>query len=266
LIDRTPSVRIVFYTDVHARPGRDIAPALQAMGVALGAQRADVIIAGGDSVDAGMSVSAEEARSMWISYRSILATVGGDVRHVFGERDLAQAGRGGADPRALIREELHQSRTYGAFNAEEFHFVLLDSVEITKDKAGYRGFVGKEQLDWLAADVAAVPSTQPVIAVTHMPLRTTAFDQRGPGDGPPDQIVVNAKEVLDVLMRRQLVLVLQGHVGKAEAFKEAGVTFLTGGAVCGHWCKHDHPGTTPGFVVAKVRPDRVQWQYGGYGA
>ena len=129
---------------------------------------------------------------------------------------------------------------------------MLDSVQPTKE--GYRGFIDAEQLDWLAQDLERIPSTQPVIVVTHMPLRTAAGD---------NQVVANARAVLDVLMRRRLVLVLQGHVQKAEAFQEGGVTFLTGGAVCG---TADCRGTEPGFVVAKVRPDRVEWRYVKSGA
>jgi 3',5'-cyclic AMP phosphodiesterase CpdA len=137
-------------------------------------------------------------------------------------------------------------------------------VEVTRDKPGYRGFIGAEQLDWLASDLARIPSTQPVIAATHMPLRTAAFGQTEAGGGPADQVVVNARQVLDVLMHRQLVLVLQGHSHRSDAIQEAGVTFLSGGAISGPGWNDDHGGATPGFVVASVRPERVDWQYVGY--
>ena len=264
LLNRPPLARVVFYTDVHARPGRTISQALEAAAVAIGAQRADVVIAGGDMVGAGTGVALQDAQSMWITYGSMLATIGGNVHHVFGEHDLvgpAQAVRRGADPRSLVRERLGRGRTYGSFDAADFHFVLLDSVEVARDGAGYRGFIDDEQLGWLAGDIGRIPSTQPVIVTTHVPLRTAEY---APGGGPPDRAIVNAQAVLDVLTRRRIVLVLQGHSHKAEAIQQAGVTFLSGGSICGHWSARERSGSAPGFVVASVTPERVEWKYVAY--
>jgi 3',5'-cyclic AMP phosphodiesterase CpdA len=264
-LNRPPSARVVFYTDVHARPGRAISQSLEAAAVAIGAQRADVVIAGGDMVGAGTGVAMPEAQSMWLTYGSMLATIGGHVHHVFGEHDLvgpAQAVRRGADPRSLVRERLGRGRTYGSFDAADFHFVLLDSVEVARDGAGYRGFIDRQQLDWLTGDISRIPTTKPVIVTTHVPLRTAAY---APGGAPPDRAIVNAQDVLDVLMRRSLVLVLQGLSHKSEAIQHAGVTYLSGGAICGHWSPHDGAGA-PGFVVASVTPERVEWKYVAYEA
>jgi hypothetical protein len=188
----------------------------------------------------------------------MLDLIGRRVFHAIGNHDFVA----GADERASARAVLGLERTYYSFDASRIHFVVLDSVELVEG-GDYRGHVGPAQLDWLRRDLAQVAPATPVIAVTHMPLYTGFFGPAGPGQGPPDRVVQNAAEVLDVLETRNTVAVLQGHLHVFEALRLKSITFLTGGAVCGRWWKGVHHGTPPGFAVVTVDGTRVDARYIG---
>ena len=268
LLGRSPALRLVFYADVHARDTPAITGALAQAAQAIGAERADLVIAGGDLVEAGPDTGAAVARPCWAAYRDMLGAMGrsrGEVRHVLGNHDLVQpdSRTGPAGPRASFLSELGLEHTYGSFEAGGYHVVLLDSVEVVSEPPGYRGFVGPEQRDWLAADLARIPPSQPVIVATHIPLLGAPHDARH-GDDQPHMIVANAAEVLDIFASRRVILVLQGHLHRVDAVRVGATTFLTGGAICGQWWKRSRDGAEPGYMVVKLDGDDVDWRYVTY--
>jgi 3',5'-cyclic AMP phosphodiesterase CpdA len=161
---------------------------------------------------------------------------------------------------------LHLERTYRSFDFQGYHFVILDSIEVTRDKLKYRGFIDAEQMAWLKDDLAQVARETPVIAVSHMPL-LTGFYQMTEGLATPvpsNRGLVNNREVLEAFAHHRLLAVLQGHLHVNEMIRWRDTTFITGGAVCGKWWRGDFHGTEPGFGVLHLRPDRVDWEYHGY--
>ena len=263
---RGRTLRLVFYVDVHAKPG--VEDALAEAAEAIDGQRADLVIAGGDMVAAGAELSWPEVAQDWAVYAGMRSRLRADVRHVLGNHDLvgppAEIARG-ADPRAAYRRELAVAETFYSFDAAGYHVVVLDSVELEGAGPDYRGYVGGDQLDWLRADLDRVGRSRPIVVASHMPLRTGFFRDRGIDRAPPDRVVVNAEEVLDAFEDRNLVCVLQGHLHVAEVLRLGGVAFLTGGAVCGRWWSGSFEGTEPGFAIVTLRPDAVDFQYVGYG-
>jgi 3',5'-cyclic AMP phosphodiesterase CpdA len=268
---RSAALRLVFYADVHARDTPPITDALARAAQAIAAQHADLVIAGGDLVEAGPDVAAAVADPCWAAYHDMLDALARSevgVHHVLGNHDLVEPGArtGPAGPRAAFLSELGLERSYASFEAAGYHFVLLDSVEVVPEPPGYRGFVGAEQRDWLAADLARIPPSQPVIVATHIPLVRNEPNGVQNGDETPHSVIANAADVLDIFASRRVILVLQAHLHRVEAVRVGATTFLTGGAICGQWWKRSRDGAEPGFMVVTLDRERVDWEYVTYPA
>ena len=83
-------LRLVYYADVHARRSEAVATALERAGAAVAAQRADVVIGGGDAIEGGIGVDAVSARELWRIYgTTMLDSIGREVHHAVGNHDLA---------------------------------------------------------------------------------------------------------------------------------------------------------------------------------
>ena len=90
----------------------------------------------------------------------------------------------------FIEEHGH---SWYAFDHGGVHFVVLDSIDANEEP-----YFGTEQLDWLAADLAGVGTTQPVIVALHCP----PFDELG------DQYAALG----DTLTGYNICLILAGHI------------------------------------------------------
>jgi len=264
------TLRMVYLTDVHARVEWDTPRALELAATAINRTAPDLVVAGGDLITDGFDGTAEETGPRWDVYLEMHRAITAPVVAAIGNHDLVGAGgpEPQADPRAAFRKRLGVERTYRSLDAAGLHLVLLDPIEPTDDDLRYHGRVGRDQLRWLAADLERVDPGTPVVAVCHMPL-LTAFYQATEGataPAPLNRVVGNSREVLAAFEGRRLPLVLQGHLHVDEMLRWRDTTFLTGGALCGKWWrKGDWHGTGPGFGVLTFRPDRVDWEYRGFG-
>jgi len=268
----TQHLRLVFFSDVHARAEWDTTQALDKAAAAINAQQPDVIIGGGDYITEGFQSPAAKVEPRWQAYLHMHGGLLAPVHPVIGSHDLVAArpedgSPPAADPRAVFREKLGVSQTYGSFDAGGYHFVLLDSILVTNDGFKYHGWIGEEQMAWLQADLRRVPVDRPIVLASHFPLRSAFFSPDGAAtvDGPPNRMLTNSRAVLALFARHKLLLVLQGHLHVQEHFVWQGITFLTGGAVCGQWWRGPYRGTPEGFWVIDLRGERMDARYLGYG-
>ncbi len=123
-------------------------------------------------------MSKERALSLFDLYGKTEQDLGMKLHHTIGNHDMLgvypQSGLSPADPlygKKLFEE--HFGKTYYSFDHKGVHFVVLDSIRITADRA-YEGRVDDVQLQWLAADLKALPAGTPIIVAVHIPL-VTAF-------------------------------------------------------------------------------------------
>lgn len=265
-------LRLVFYTDVHARTEWDTPLALARAAEAINAQRADLVLAGGDLITDGFQSAAATVAPRWDAYMAMHRAIKPEVQAVIGNHDLVAAipedgTPPSADPRAVFREKMGLERTYRSFDALGYHFVLLDSVQVVGGDLKYEGRIWAEQLDWLRQDLARLPPNTPVVCVLHIPLLTTfyAATKGATAPAPANRVVVNSREVLDLLRQYNVVLVLQGHIHVKELIRWRDTTFITGGAICGKWWRGPWYSTEEGYNVVTLHQDRVEWQYLGYG-
>lgn len=264
-------LRLVFYTDIHARTEWQTPQALEIAAQAINNERADLVIAGGDLITDGFQSAAETVAPRWQTYLEMHNAISPLVHPVIGNHDLVAAipedgSRASDDPRREFREHFKLARTYRAFDAGGAHFILLDSVDITGGDLKYRGFIDATQLEWLDQMLAKIPNDEPIVMASHLPL-LTGFYQRTLGAGtaaPANRVVTNNLEVLDRFSEHNLILVLQGHLHVDEMLRWRNTTFITGGAVCGMWWRGAWHGTRNGYGVATLRKDRVDWRYVTY--
>ena len=263
------SLKFVYYTDIHARLEWDTPRAMELAADAINAQGCDLAICGGDVITDGFEFAAEFVAPRWEAYfEKLHHRINAPVHAMIGNHDLVAAmpkdgSQAAADPKAIFRKKMNLEKTYRSFDWRGYHFVLLDSIEVTRDELKYRGYVDADQLAWLKNDVANVSPDTPIIAAIHMPL-LTGFYQATEGSsapGPANRVVVNNRDVLAAFEGRNLLLVLQGHLHVDEMLRWRKTTFITGGAVCGQWWRGPWQGTEEGFGVVKIENGRVNWEY-----
>lgn len=266
------SLKVVFFTDIHARTEWAVPEALQRAADAINAQRADLVICGGDMITDGYDASPASAAPRWAVYQAMHDRIRPEPVAVVGNHDLvgvepADGSPSAGDPRAEVRARLDMPQTYRSFDRNGYHFILLDSVELTRDELKFRGFIGPEQMAWLRADLARVAADTPIVVVSHLPLLTGFYQMTGGIETPvpANRGVINNREVLAAFANHRLLAVLQGHLHVEEWMRWRSTTFITGGAVCGKWWRGSWCGTPEGFGVLTLHPDRVEWQYLPYG-
>jgi 3',5'-cyclic AMP phosphodiesterase CpdA len=250
------SLRLVFYTDVHARTEWETPVAMTRATEAINAQKADLIIAGGDLITDGLQSSADRVAPRWDAYMKMHREIRGDLYPVIGNHDLVAAvPKNGApaakDPRKIYRFKMGLDRTYYSFKAVGYHFVILDSV----------------QLEWLKQDLSRVQRGTPIVLVTHIPLLSAFYAATEGATFAPkkNRVVVNNREVLRILEDHNVILVLQGHLHAKELLMWRGTTFIVGGAICGKWWRGPWHGTEEGFNVITLKGSGVDWEYIDYG-
>lgn len=234
--------------------------------------RPDFAIAGGDLVYDACTTGWRRAVELYVYYREAEKVLEIPVHHAIGNHDIcglfAESGIAPGDRYfgKRLYEEFIGPRFY-SFDHKGWHFVVLDSVEITSDRQ-YRAGVDAAQLQWLKADLAALTPRTPVIVTTHIPL-VTGYLQYGSLNEVlrPDALVVsNAREVWSVLKSYNVKALLQGHLHVREAVSNVnGCCFYTLGAVCGNWWRGPREGHPEGFSLFTVRGDELSWRYVTYG-
>jgi 3',5'-cyclic AMP phosphodiesterase CpdA len=266
------SLRLVFYTDVHARTEWETPRAMARAAEAINAQHADLAIAGGDLITDGFQSAATTVEPRWDAYLSMQRTIRAPVEPVLGNHDLVAArpedgSEASVDPRAVFRAKLGVDRTWRRFDAAGYRFLILDSVEISDDDLKYHGRVSEDQLGWLRAELAGTDTETPIVIASHIPLLTAMYQATEGATAPAraNRVVVNNREVLELFSKHNVVLVLQGHLHVDEMLRWGGTTFITGGAVSGKWWRGSWHGTPEGFGVVTLRPGRVEWMYKTYG-
>lgn len=265
-------LRIVFYSDVHARTEWETPRALAMAADAINALDPDFVVATGDLITDGFQSSAETVAPRWDVYMTFHDGIRAEVFPAIGNHDLVAAlpedgTEAAADPRAVARERLRLDSTFYRFDAGGYRFFALDSVDVIGGELKYRGFVGAEQQEWLRRELSATPRDMPLVVALHIPLLSSFYSatEGATFAAKANRVVVNNREVLDLFRDHRLVLVLQGHLHAKELIRWQDTTFITGGAICGKWWRGDWFGTNPGFNVVTLRGDRVDWEYVEYG-
>jgi 3',5'-cyclic AMP phosphodiesterase CpdA len=239
---------------------------------AITASSPDLVIAGGDLITDGVQSSADSVGPRWDAYLEMHRAIRCHVEPVIGNHDLVAArpedgSQPSDDPRAVFRTRFELDRCWRVVDAAGIRIFILDSIQVTDDALRYHGRISGAQLAWLRLELERTDPSTPIVVATHIPLLTALYQvTEGITEAPEaNRVVVNNSEVIELFAEHNLLLVLQGHLHVEEMLRWRRSTFITGGAICGKWWRGSWHGTPEGFGVITLRPDRVDWEYRGYG-
>ncbi len=223
-------------------------------------------------VDA-LEVGPAEASALLDLYkRTEAAHLRKPVHHVLGNHDcMGVFANSGVAPETPGYGKAFFTQAFGAryyaFDHKDVHFVVLDSVGLTADR-NYEGRIDAEQIAWLEADLAACPQGQRIIVAMHIPLLSAmpCYEPLDWLDTPHNwTYVVNAREVIRLLQRHNVLAVLAGHSHSFEQTSLNGIAYITSGAVAGNDWHGSFLGTPEGYTELAVRGTRVEARYRTYG-
>lgn len=263
----------VFLSDTHIRPELDADRACAMCFEQVSAGDADFVIHGGDHVEDALETGRSRATMLMDLYqRTEKAHLRKPVRHVIGNHDcLGVFPKSGITPTEPgYGKQFYIDRfgpRYYTFDHKGVHFVVLDSVGLTPDR-NYEGRVDEEQLEWLRADLAALPRGARVIVVTHIPIVTAmqCYEPESWLDTPHNwTYVTNGRDVLRILRDYNVLAILQGHCHVYERITLNGLNFITTGAVAGADWRGSFLGTPEGYTEIVVHGDTVESHYRTYG-
>jgi len=256
-----------FLTDIHIKPEMNAPIGFQMAIDKVNELNPDFVITGGDLVYDTMRGNYEQSESLFTLYKKMSKGFNMPVYNCIGNHDLF----------AIYEEspetedhpdykygmwERHFGNTYYSFDHKGWHFITLNSLDVTENKR-YQGIFNEKQLAWLKEDIAKVDKSTPIIITTHIPMICT-YSQLNGGGGT--RTVNNASEVFKILEGYNLKLVLQGHIHwKEYGFVNDRFHFLTGGSIAGNGWKGRRHNTKEGFVKIKVDGNDFSWEYIDHG-
>jgi 3',5'-cyclic-AMP phosphodiesterase len=262
----------LFLTDTHLQPELNAAQGCEQCFKKARTIKSDFAIQGGDHVFDALGVSHERASNLFDLYGKTEQDLGIKLYHTIGNHDcLGIYSASGVEPTdPLYGKKMFEERfgkTYYSFDHKGVHFIVLDSIGITEDRA-YEGHVDATQLKWLTADLQTLPQGTPIIVSVHIPL-VTAFDSYVPVPATVPKhhgmSVANAYEVIALFEGQNVLGVLQGHTHINETVLWKGVPYITSGAVSGNWWRGTRMGSPEGFTVVRVEKGKLSTHYETYG-
>lgn len=263
-------LRFAHLTDIHVQPeraaGKGLAAALRHVHAL--PDRPELILTGGDLIMDGFEATHERTRTQWDLFTS---TFGDEctipVEHCLGNHDIwgwnRKRSKTNGDEqgwgKAWACDLLGLSGPYRAFDRAGWRIIVLDSVFPNED--GYIGRLDELQWEWLRGELAALPSTVPVLIVSHIPiLSATGFMDNGRKGG--DYTVSRSLMHEDMLTFRDLFLkhrnvrlCISGHMHVYDRVDYNGTTFICDGAVSGSWWKGTQQQTPAGYGVFNLYDD-----------
>ena len=208
----------IFLTDTHIQPELDAAKGCAMAFRKMRGIKSDFAIQGGDHVSDALMVPKARSISLFDLYDQTQQELSLKVYHTLGNHDVLglspSSGVDPADPQYGKKYyEDHVSKLYYSFDHKGVHFIVLDSIGITPDRA-YEGRMDAAQVQWLAGDLRAKPAGTPIVVVTHIPLVSAVACYNPPPATPPahnGSTVVNSIEVVKLFEGHNILAVLQGH-------------------------------------------------------
>jgi len=246
--------RVAHLTDLHHQEKGDTLKGIESCLAHALEQKPDLILVGGDLMTGTMAQPIDVARRFMGDVSRVLGAQS-KVPMLFSVGNHDMWGWNKTRSKATSDEPEYgkkwwadtfaKGKQYMSTDAGGWHVVVLDSVQPFEE--GYEGGLDQQQFEWLSDDLSKVPTTTPVLVLTHIPIISGGVvltDGRIGETGGREDLVrvprpsmfVDAWRVVDLLSRYPNVkLVLSGHIHINERLDFAGVTHICGGAVSGAW-------------------------------
>jgi 3',5'-cyclic AMP phosphodiesterase CpdA len=172
-----------------------------------------------------------------------MKTVNIETHYVPGEHDTI-----GDDGKSFFERFGQEKNTSGwySFDQAGVHFIGL--VNVVNLRPGGLGYLGPDQLAWLAADLKGRTASTPIVVFTHMPMWTISAAW---GWGTDD-----AEPAIALMKRFGSVTVLNGHIHQVIQKVEGNVALRTAYSTAFPQPAPDTPGQHPGPL--KVAADQLR--------
>ena len=269
-IEAKPDFTFVFMTDIHLSPEKSAPVGFQQAIDTVNRLNPAFVITGGDLIMDALGQSRNRADSLYQLYSGLMKGFRMPVHNTVGNHELFAFYNKQIDTLDPDYGEGMFRRYFGdpwqSFNYKGWHFILLKSIEQTPMR-GYYGKINPAQMEWLKQDLAQVNDTVPIVVSVHIPF-ITAYNQWQEGGQQVNgmgSVITNGKEVMDMLRKKNLKLVLQGHQHYYEDLFMDGVHFITGGAVSAGWWGGALGTLQEGFMLIKVFGNEIRSEYVDYG-
>ena len=277
------ALRLIFFTDTHTQPELAAADGTALALKKIKSLKPDLCIQGGDHAFDLTAVPRDRSLMLLDLYQKTEHALDGiPIQHVLGNHDVF-----GRDPSSNVPtsdplygkkafEQRFNTKTYRSFNQQGYHFILLDSIQITPERE-FDAMIDPAQLAWLKQDLASTPRGTPIIIACHVPIVSAAPQYTPPDDKAAKAsayqaltnlhgfLLGNAYSVLEAIRGHNVIAVLQGHTHINEVVNWQGTPFITSGAVCGNWWHGPRWGSPEGFTVLELSGGKAQWRYETYG-
>jgi 3',5'-cyclic-AMP phosphodiesterase len=271
----TRCLRFVHMTDVHIQPERQAAEgfALCLEKIHALAPRPDFILNGGDAIMDAVAADFTRTKLQWDVWDAVVKDCALPMVHCLGNHDIwgwkrRKSGCLGNEAlygKRFPMERLQITERYRSFDRAGWHFVILDS-SVEGGEEGYTARLDEEQKEWFCADLAATPSSVPIIVVSHIPLLAggSIFFSGSLGETertgnwviPGSWMHIDARAINQILHRHPNVrLCLSGHTHLHDRLDYNGITYLCSGAASGKWWRGNHNETPPGFCLLDLFSD-----------
>lgn len=196
--------------------------------------------------------------TMFPDYERAVKAMGLPFFQVVGNHDLEYSARTSEAATATFTR--HFGPRWYSFDRGAVHYVVLD--DVFWHGAGYLGYLGLDQLTWLAADLQHVEAGRTVIVMAHIPIQGSQYLREGLRSPGASGAVMN-REALYRLLEPYRAHLITGHMHECEHLFAHGVHEHVVGAVCGAWWSGPicGDGTPSGYAIYDINGDDVRWTY-----
>jgi len=258
----TGSFTFAFFTDVHIEPEMDAPQGTELAMEVINASDAEFAICGGDHVFDALKVHKDRILDQYQLYAETEKSLRLPVWHVLGNHDVAglETGMSHHDPifaKALF-QKVFNTPTYYSFFHKGVNFIVLDSIMIKG--RDWVPAIDIQQANWLERVLIATKG-MPSIVISHVPLVTSMGSYAIGSNSKAYEPVINANVIVPMLEYYDVIALLQGHTHIVESVQRLGITYVTGGSVCGAWWKGPQYGDREGVTFVTVDNGVVTTKY-----
>jgi len=231
------------------------------------ADKPDFILHGGDVIMDALGQDRDAVQKQWAAWHQVVKADNSlPIEYCIGNHDVWGLQNAKSDPlygKKWAVEQLNISGRYRSFDRKGWHFIMLDSVQMTPEGKWYTAFIDPEQMAWLRQDLAKTDPKTPILVLSHIPiLSATAFYDRktvknGNWEIPGSWNHTDAVDLIELFYTYPNVkTALSGHMHLLDRVDYNGVAYLCNGAVCGNWWTSDtYHQTKAGYALLDLYDD-----------